>query len=96
MSGFFDVIRLLVGCGTLLALALMVLVALPQSKLRDVFIQIVGWVFAIFCGIYCISPVDIVPEALLGPFGLIDDAGALVVGIASAAAAWKAGSSKAA
>jgi uncharacterized membrane protein YkvA (DUF1232 family) len=94
MSSFFHMIDLLITCGTLLAFGMMILFSLPQSKLRDVLIQIVGWIFAIFCGVYCISPVDIVPEALLGPFGLIDDAGALVVGIASAATAWNAGSSK--
>jgi len=31
----------------------------------------------ILCCIYIISPVDLVPEALLGPLGIIDDAGVL-------------------
>ncbi len=29
------------------------------------------------CGIYIISPLDIVPEIALGPLGVIDDAGVL-------------------
>lgn len=28
--------------------------------------------------LYIISPIDLVPEALLGPFGLADDVGALI------------------
>jgi uncharacterized membrane protein YkvA (DUF1232 family) len=96
MSSFFHMIDLLITCGTLLAFGMMVLISLPQSGLRDVMIQIVGWVFALFCGVYCISPVDIIPEALLGPFGLVDDAGAAVAGVASAVAAWRAGARKAA
>ena len=94
MSNFFHMIDLLITCGTLLAFGMMVLISLPESKLRDVLIQIVGWVFAIFCGVYCISPVDIIPEALLGPFGLVDDVGAAVAGVTSAVAAWRAGARK--
>lgn len=33
--------------------------------------------------IYLISPIDIIPEALLGPFGLIDDGAALIYIIAT-------------
>ena len=31
----------------------------------------------ILCCVYIISPVDLVPEVLLGPLGIIDDAGVL-------------------
>jgi len=31
----------------------------------------------IVCCIYIISPVDLMPEIVLGPFGMIDDAGVL-------------------
>ena len=58
--------------------------------------QIFGWVFAAFCVIYFVSPVDILPEAFLGPFGLVDDIGAVIAGVASARAAWRAGKDKAA
>lgn len=71
-------------CGTVLAVTFAVLLSLPQSKLREFLLPIIAWCAAIFCGIYCISPIDIVPEALLGPFGLVDDIGALVTGIAAA------------
>ena len=48
---------------------------------------IIGWCFALFCGAYILSPVDLVPELVTGPFGLIDDAGALVAGMCAARAA---------
>ncbi len=36
---------------------------------------------AIICLIYVLSPIDLVPEAALGPFGLADDAIAAIVGL---------------
>jgi uncharacterized membrane protein YkvA (DUF1232 family) len=33
------------------------------------------------CFLYIISPIDLMPEALLGPFGLVDDFGALFLAI---------------
>ncbi len=84
MSDIFGTIRILILCGSVLFLAFMVLLSLPQSPLRGVVLQLVGWVLAVFCGVYCISPIDIMPEILLGPFGLVDDIGALVLGCYSA------------
>jgi uncharacterized membrane protein YkvA (DUF1232 family) len=75
---------MLLVCGTILAVTFVILLSLPNSKLRDFMLPIASWCVAIFCGIYCISPIDIIPEALTGPFGLIDDIGALVAGIAAA------------
>ncbi len=81
-------------CGTILAAAMMILINMPHSPLRDLLVQIVGWLFAVFCAIYVISPIDILPEAFLGPFGLVDDLGAAVVGVSSAIAAWRAGNAR--
>ncbi len=36
------------------------------------------YAIALLCFVYVISPVDLMPELLLGPFGLADD---LVVGL---------------
>jgi uncharacterized membrane protein YkvA (DUF1232 family) len=85
-------------CGAALTIAMLVAVSLPQrSPIRSALIQIFGWVFAAFCLVYFISPVDVLPEALLGPFfGLFDDAAAVMAGVASARAAWRAGKDKAA
>lgn len=87
MSNFFEIVRLLVVCGTLLCGAFLVLLAMPNSKLRQVLMPVFGWAFAAFCAFYAISPIDLAPEALLGPFGLIDDVGAVIAGIAAAKAA---------
>jgi len=89
MQSLFSIIQTMLLCGTLLAVAFVVLLSLPQSKLQEFLMPIIGWCVAIFCGVYCISPIDIVPEAVLGPFGLIDDLGALVTGIAAARMAMK-------
>jgi len=90
MGSICGLIQTFFWCGTVLVVALGVLLALPQCKLREVLLPIVGWGIAILCAIYCISPVDIVPEAVLGPFGLVDDVGALIAGIAAARTAMKA------
>jgi uncharacterized membrane protein YkvA (DUF1232 family) len=37
----------------------------------------------VLCVVYIISPIDLLPEAFLGPLGLIDDLGALFVAIAA-------------
>ena len=58
-----------------LALTFMVLLSLPQCKLRDMLMPFVAWGFVVLCAAYAISPVDILPEIALGPFGLFDDLG---------------------
>ena len=90
----FELMKTLVQWGGILCVTTLVLVSLPQSKLRDFLLPIVGWCFALFCGVYVLSPVDLLPEIMLGPVGLIDDAGAVVVGIASAGAAMRAGKAR--
>jgi uncharacterized membrane protein YkvA (DUF1232 family) len=86
-----ETLRTLMMCGTLVTLALLVLLAMPQSRLRQFLLPIMGWGFAAFCGVYVISPVDLIPEALVGPLGIFDDVGAIVAGFMAASAAMKAG-----
>ncbi len=79
---------LLIGGG--LAALLVILLPPPRAKLvggRPV----VGWCFALACGAYLLSHVDILPNAMFGPFGIIDEAGAVVAGINAAEAAIAAG-----
>ena len=83
MNAFFSLIQLFVLCGALLSITVIVCLSLKECQLRSFLLPIVGWCMAIFCGIYCISPIDLVPEAFLGPFGLIDDLGAVVAGISA-------------
>ena len=84
MQNMFATIQLLVVCATVLGIAFAVLLSLPNSQLRAFLLPIVGWAVAILCAVLVISPVDIIPEALFGPFGLVDDAGAVIAGIAAA------------
>jgi uncharacterized membrane protein YkvA (DUF1232 family) len=92
----FSTIRFFFGCGTVLFIAMILLAHLPKSPLRTALTQICGWATAGLCGAYVLSPFDVAPEALLGPFGLIDDLIAAIIGFMSARAAWKAGKEKSA
>jgi uncharacterized membrane protein YkvA (DUF1232 family) len=87
MGSFFSVIQTLILVGGLLGGLFLVLLSMPESKLREAMMPVVCWCLAIACGVYVISPLDIVPEAFFGPFGLIDDIGAVVAGIAATRAA---------
>jgi uncharacterized membrane protein YkvA (DUF1232 family) len=92
---FFGMICVLALCGTALAAAMMVLVSLPNSPIKDLLVQVVGWLIAILCAIYAISPIDIVPDILF-PIGIVDDIGIAIAGVSSAMAAWNAGKRRAA
>jgi uncharacterized membrane protein YkvA (DUF1232 family) len=71
---------------TVVFITFLILLALPQCKLRDMLMPFVAWGFVALCAAYTISPVDILPEVVMGPFGLVDDAGAIVAGVATAVA----------
>ena len=47
-----------------------------------------GW-WVLICLLYILSPVDLVPEIILGPLGLVDDIGLLMFGVASAKKWWQ-------
>jgi len=51
---------------------------------REMFKKIVKWGIVFACLIYIISPIDLLPEALVGPFGFIDDLIAVFIGLAIA------------
>lgn len=84
-----QLLSLAIGGIVVLAFTFLVLLSLPQSKLRDVLLPIVKWAFAILCGIYVISPMDLAPEIALGPLGVFDDLAAVVAGIMAARSAMK-------
>lgn len=91
MSAIVDVIKLLIVCGTLLGLAFTALLAMPKSQLRSILLQLVGWATVVFCILWGLSPADILPEALLGPVGLIDDVVAVAMAIGAGRVALQAG-----
>lgn len=39
------------------------------------------WLTVVACVAYVLSPIDLLPEAALGPFGLPDDVVAVLVGL---------------
>lgn len=80
----WELLRLMVVCGCLVVLTFMILLALPQCRLRQVLMPFVAWGFVALCAAYAISPVDVLPEIVLGPFGLVDDVGAVVAGVGTA------------
>jgi uncharacterized membrane protein YkvA (DUF1232 family) len=82
----FELLRLMVVMAGLIVITLMVLLALPQCKLRAMLMPFVAWGFVALCAAYAISPVDLLPEVVMGPFGLFDDLGAVVAGVATAVA----------
>lgn len=83
MESFFQMLQTLMFCLTLLGIAWVVALSLPKSRLRAVLTEITSWAFLLFCGFYAVSPIDILPEAALGPFGFVDDLGAVFLGYQS-------------
>ena len=82
----FELLRMMVMMGGVIVITFMVLLALPQCKLREMLMPFVAWGFVALCAAYAISPIDVFPEILLGPFGLVDDFAAVVMGVGTAAA----------
>jgi uncharacterized membrane protein YkvA (DUF1232 family) len=82
----FELLRLMVIMGGVIVITFMILLALPQCKLREMLMPFVAWGFVALCAAYAISPIDAFPEMLLGPFGLVDDFAAVVMGVGTAAA----------
>ena len=83
----FDMLKLLIQAGCLLAVVCVVALSLPDSRLREFLRPVVMAAIAVLCGIYVISPVDAFPELVAGPFGLVDDVGVAIGGIAAARSA---------
>ncbi len=77
MSEFFSLLKLIVLCGTLFIIATVVLLSLPQSRLRAVGIEVVKWGGAAALLALMVSPLDLLPGL---PF---DDIAYLVGAIAA-------------
>lgn len=92
MSDVFQLLKVVVVCGSVLMLAFVILLAMPSSRFRSVCLKCVGWTITVLALLYAGSPLDLLPEAFLGPLGLPDDFLALAMGIGSALTAIFAGS----
>ncbi len=80
MSGFFGFMSVVTFCATVLFIAFIVVLAMPQSKMREV---LKPALLAVMCLIYVVSPIDLAPAAVLGPFGAVDDMAAVYAGVKS-------------
>lgn len=90
MTEIFSTIRLLAMIGGGLLLALLILLSLPESRLKEIVQPFVSWAVAAFSVGMILSPIDAIPD-LIPVVGWADDAVALVVAVASAMAAMNAG-----
>ncbi len=85
MSTLVGLLEFAIGCATLLGVAFMVTMVLPDSPMKQFATQVIGWAVAFVCGFYFIVP-DPLPV-------FVDDIGALLLGIGGAMAAKRSGKS---
>ncbi|QDV90560.1 hypothetical protein RAS2_16400 [Phycisphaerae bacterium RAS2] len=83
MAEFFGFLKVFVMCGTVFFITMTVLLALPQSKLRSVGLEMSKW--ALVCGLLLMvpSPVDVLPDVVPG-IGWLDDIGYILGAICAA------------
>jgi len=86
----FHFLELLVIVFGVIVVTGLILLALPQCRLRDLLMPFISWGFVVLCGLYAISPIDALPEIALGPFGLFDDLAAVAAGVCAAMSTIKA------
>lgn len=88
MTEFFSFLKVFVMCTTVFFIATTVLLALPQSKLRSVGLEMSRW--ALMCGLLLLvpSPVDVLPDVVPG-LGMFDDICYLVAAVFAGKSAWK-------
>lgn len=90
MPEVFSLIKFFGGCGTILILAFGSLLAIPESRLRSILVKLIGWSVVVLCLAYTINPLDLLPEGLLGPIGMVDDVAAIAIAVGAGHAALKA------
>lgn len=87
MQSFFHFLEVLViGIAVLIGLFI-VLLALPESKLRAVALEALGWGGAAISTVGIISPIDLIPD-VIPVVGQLDDIGYIVFGFISALTAY--------
>jgi len=82
MADFLAFLKVIVICGTVLFVVMLVLLSLPQSKLRCMALEMAKYVLAVGLFILIPLPIDVVPD-VLPPFTYADDVAYLLAGIAA-------------
>ena len=82
MGEFFGFLKVAMGCGTLFFVVMLVLLALPQSRLRCVGLEMAKWFLAGMLLLLMPSPVDVIPD-VVPVVGWLDDIGYLLGAIAA-------------
>jgi uncharacterized membrane protein YkvA (DUF1232 family) len=81
---FWDVAKIVAVLGAVFIVLVLILLAIPGSRLRKVFSAIYFLVAALL-GVYVVSPIDLIPD-IIPLLGLSDDAVASVIAVANAVA----------
>lgn len=79
MAEFFSFMKVFVVCGTMFFVATLVLMAMPQSKLRSAGVEMLKWAMVGGFLLLCASPLDFLPDPIY-----LDDIGYLIGAICSA------------
>lgn len=86
MAEFFSFLKVLMICSTVFFVATAVLLALPQSRLRSVGLEMTKWALVFGLFVLTISPADIIPDVLPG-LGFADDLCYIIAAICTAKSA---------
>jgi len=80
MDSFWEFLKFAFLCGTIFWGLFLILLSLPGSRLRQISLRIYNitcYTITILLGLYIISPVDLIPDVIVG-LGQIDDAAGLI------------------
>ena len=81
---FWDVAKIAAILGVVFIVLVLILLAIPGSRLRKVF-SVIYFLVAALLGVYVVSPIDLIPD-IIPLLGLSDDAVASVIAVANAVA----------
>lgn len=82
MSEFFGFMKMLVGAGTLLFIVMLILLSMPQSKLRLVGMELCKYAMCVAFVLMIPSPIDVLPDAV-PVIGWLDDIGYIFGAVAA-------------
>jgi uncharacterized membrane protein YkvA (DUF1232 family) len=81
---FWDIVKIAAILGAIFIVLVLILLAIPGSRLRKVF-SAIYFIVAALLGVYVVSPIDFIPD-LIPLLGQSDDALASVIAVANVVA----------